>query len=510
MDFLAYAGCLGLAGAALLWWYFHVPSSIPRDIPRIPLYVCLLSIWWNLGHPEVYNRWIRQPLEKHGAVVVWFTGHWCILVTHPDYLTDLFRNDEVYPKIGINIRAPEGVLGAFSGDNIINTGHANWGTFTSIMKPGILQRFDLGRIQQKASRLTERLLQAQKESGPRTGILIMPWLARLTQDVMSLCLFGFDLQALDEPRVPYLQLMGEIIPALFNRWFLYFPVLEKVGKFLPSRRRAFQKIDEFDRLLDGIVATTAQAAEKQPKLVSHSLKRALDAGEISYSQYRSNLRMTFMVGHDNTEFLLTSAMWELGRNPMAQDRLRTEVLDATRSNPGLDTLQNLPYLTAVIYEVLRLYPPVAEMINHTSSRATLLGGKIPIQPGTNLGWNAYGVHTNPALWGPDAGVFRPERWGLDLKAIQTHVRRQTMKGHFIAFGLHARKCLGQALGLSEAKVTLSELVQRIRWTVDPGYQLQIGGPMLTFPVGLKVIMEELGSAELQEAAPLDLPFSIMY
>ena len=123
------------------------------------------------------------------------------------------------------------------------------------------------------------------------------------------------MQALDEPRVPYLELLGEIIPALFNRWFLYFPVLEQVGKLLPSRRRAFQKIKEFDRLLDGIVATTtASATEKPSTLVSHRLKHALDTGAIKPSQYRSNLRMTFMVGHDNTEFLLTSAMWELGRS----------------------------------------------------------------------------------------------------------------------------------------------------------------------------------------------------
>lgn len=144
-------------------------------------------------------------------------------------------------------------------------------------------------------------------------------------------------------------------------------------------------------------------------------------------------------------------------------------------NSSQDTLQNLPYLTSVIHEVLRLYPPVAEMINHNSARASFLGGKIPIQPGTNIGWNAYGVHTNPDLWGPDAGDFNPERWGLSIKDIQSNVRRRTIQGHYIPFGMHSRKCLGQALALSGAKVTLSELVRRMKWMVDPAYRLQIGG-----------------------------------
>lgn len=90
---------------------------------------------------------------------------------------------------------------------------------------------------------------------------------------------------------------------------------------LSSQAKAFKSIEEFDRLIDGIVehtTTTTMNTEKGPKvLVSHLLKEALDSGQITYHQYRSNLRITFMVGHDNVEFLLLSAMWVLGKDTVS-------------------------------------------------------------------------------------------------------------------------------------------------------------------------------------------------
>ncbi|KAI9927568.1 hypothetical protein ASPWEDRAFT_62293 [Aspergillus wentii DTO 134E9] len=495
MDFLPLSGWMAIATAALLWWYLRVPSTIPRDIPQIPIYAYICAIWWNMGHMEVYNRWVREPMEKHGAVAMWFTGKWCVLVAHPEYLTDLLRDGDTYPKIGINRRAPGGVLGIFSGDNIINTSNHSWGVFTSIMKPGIQKRFELEPIHEKAKRLAQRMIQAQEVTGPEHGIQAMPWMGRFGQDVASLCFFDFDLQALDEPRVPYEPVLFEIIMALFNRWYLYFPDLEKLGRFLPSRRRAFSKIQEYTDILDSIVDhTTTRNSEKQSNVVSHSLREALDSGRISYEQYCANLRITFTVGHDNVEFLLTSAMYELGRNTRMQERLRAEVLASPSLATNPDALNNLPYLTSIIYEVLRLYPPIAEMINHTPAHTAFLGGKIPVHPGTLIGWNSYGLHTNPHIWGSDAIEFRPERWGIEVKDIQANVRRQNVKGNYIPFGMHARKCLGQALALTETKLALFEMVRQTKWTVDPNYQLKISGPIITIPLGLKVIVKELDGA----------------
>lgn len=97
---------------------------------------------------------------------------------------------------------------------------------------------------------------------------------------------------------------------------MHFPILDKVGRFLEPRKTAFKNIEIFDRLLDDVMTYASQNPEKQSDVVSFRLRQALDSGQINLEQYQANLRMMFMVGHDNTEFLLTSAMLELGKNPV--------------------------------------------------------------------------------------------------------------------------------------------------------------------------------------------------
>jgi hypothetical protein len=68
-----------------------------------------------------------------------------------------------------------------------------------------------------------------------------------------------------------------------------------------------------------------------------------------------------MAGHETTSASLSFTLWELGRNPEKQKRLRDEVL-AYHGNPSYDDLQiELPYLDACCREGLRLHPPSAHM-----------------------------------------------------------------------------------------------------------------------------------------------------
>ncbi|KAL4926434.1 cytochrome P450 [Aspergillus undulatus] len=465
-----FVSSLACTAAALLWRYFRVPSTIPRNIPRIPIWVNFYAWYHDLSVIELYNAFYREPMEAHGTIAVWFTGVWCVLTSKPEYLVEIFRNDNTYPKVGVNIRGKGSLMGMFAGENIINSSKPSWNTLTSVMKPGFLKSFDTAAIHDKARKVPERFLRAQRGVGSGSGVLVAHWAEKYAQDVMGLCLFDFDLQALDEPRVPYEPLIGQILPAIFSRWAI---------------RRSTTA--EFDRLLDGIVDSAKTAdTEKHPKVVSQMLKKALDDGRLTPELFRANLRMSFMFGHDTTAIFIGLTMYVLGSNTALQDHLRVEALQSTGEN-----VHDLPYLTSLLYEVLRLYPPVTEMLNHTTTHAATLGGKVTVHPGTSLGWNSYGVHTNPAIWGPDAMEARPERWGRTVKEIQANFRLQSTKGNYIPFSLHARKCLGQSLVLTEVKLVVFEMVRRVKWVVDPTYRLNLGGVMFTMPLGLRIIVEEL-------------------
>ncbi|KAI4172989.1 MAG: hypothetical protein LQ346_008502, partial [Caloplaca aetnensis] len=178
-----------------------------------------------------------------------------------------------------------------------------------------------------------------------------------------------------------------------------------------------------------------------------------------------------------------------------QEKLRDEINTTRVANPTADTVNKLPYLTSVSYELLRLYPPISQLTNRVAESDALLGDTVPIPANTYVGWNAYGVHTSFANWGSTAKDFIPERWGSSVEEMQLKFRKDTIKNTFIPFNAYTRKCLGQAFVLLQMKIAVFELVRSMRWRVDPGYKLKLPGAGVLAPIGCRIIFEEIGIRE---------------
>lgn len=65
-----------------------------------------------------------------------------------------------------------------------------------------------------------------------------------------------------------------------------------------------------------------------------------------------------MAGHETTSTATTWALFALTQSPDIQSKLRHELLSISTDNPSMDELNGIPYLDAVVREVLRLYAPV--------------------------------------------------------------------------------------------------------------------------------------------------------
>lgn len=147
----------------------------------------------------------------------------------------------------------------------------------------------------------------------------------------------------------------------------------------------------------------------------------------------------------------------------------------------------LEYLDAVLKETLRLHPPILEL-HHVVCSAVSHHGKlltvrpqaaksqtlplseplpgtsireVPVPKGTILAVPVNVVQQDPAVWGPDAHLFRPERW-LEL-------RRQgpgSAKAHaheLLSFSRGPRMCLGRVFADVEIKALLVTLVRQFEF-----------------------------------------------
>lgn len=156
-------------------------------------------------------------------------------------------------------------------------------------------------------------------------------------------------------------------------------------------------------------------------------------------------------------------LWE----PDAMDRLRKELETAIPDPavlPPLQTLEQLPYLSAVITEGLRLSYGVATRLQRVCDEPmAFVSGTGPtgqqgaagttaytIPAGTPVGMSCPLVHMNDDLF-PQPECFRPERW-IDAPP--------GLGGYILAFSKGSRQCIGINLAYAELYCGIAAVVRQ--------------------------------------------------
>ncbi len=158
---------------------------------------------------------------------------------------------------------------------------------------------------------------------------------------------------------------------------------------------------------------------------------------------RDELVTLLVAGHETTAVALSWTFERLLRHSGALAKVRT----------GLDDPRD-PYRAAVAKEVLRLRPVIMNVARRITAPVELAGHTMPA--GTLLLPSIIGIQTDPKIWGPDAGYFRPERW---LSGDQPTYA-------WIPFGGGARRCLGATFALTEMDAVLRTVLRRMDLRAD--------------------------------------------
>jgi unspecific monooxygenase len=377
-------------------------------------------------------------------------------------------------------------MASLFGENIIDSHGDVWKQFTAIMKPGIRRAPDITSLTVTAEKLVSLLAIRQSQTIPGQGIIINELIQRWALDAFGECFLDVNFGCLDNDNCRIQNALQGVLLSFAGPLLLAFPLLERIcWLLLPSRRRSFALVRELETVLleqtDTLhpqVKYGDHLSETSEKLI-YRLNRAQWTGQMSDFHYRSNLKMMLFAGHENAKSSLISTLWELAKHPRILEKLYLEVAPCDPDSP--DNLKGLPYLTAVIYETLRLYPPLNQLINRVASKPIDLDDGITIPQGTWVGWSAYGVHTDPNVWGPSANEYLPERWGDDISTINRAVRRHQIAGSFIAFSTYSRMCIGSEFALMQLRLTLSAIVRRFIWTKDPRHEPSMSTVSVKYP-----------------------------
>ncbi|WJX93086.1 hypothetical protein P8452_74654 [Trifolium repens] len=196
-------------------------------------------------------------------------------------------------------------------------------------------------------------------------------------------------------------------------------------------------------------------------------------------------KLFYLAGQETTSSWLVWTMVLLGRFPEWQARARREVLHVFgNQNPNFEGLSQLKIVTMILYEVLRLYPPV--LYFNRVLRKDMKVGNVLLPAGTQVSLPIILIHQDNDIWGDDAKEFKPERFAEGIaKATKGQVC-------YFPFGWGPRICLGQNFALLEAKIVISLLLKNFSFELSPNYA-HVPSMMLTLKPknGASIILHKL-------------------
>jgi cytochrome P450 len=359
-----------------------------------------------------------------------------IFLNRPEYIEEVLVVQQAkFHKSELTKRVTEGLLGQ---GLLISEGDF-WRRQRRLMQPS----FYRARINEYVATMTES---AQRHiSGWRDGepLDVAGEMMALTLDVAVRTLFGTTL--------PY-QLGRQRSPIRIPETW---PT--------PKNKRALRERNFLDSLVYRIIEERRSQANSNHRNDLLSLLMSAmdeDGTQMSPRQLRDETMTLFLAGHETTAQALAWTWYLLSQNSAAEARLHEElrtVLNGRSPEPG--DLRNLPYLDALLHEVLRLYPP-AYVTARTSIEPSQIGG-YDFPAGSTMLMSQWVMHHDPRFY-DEPQAFRPERW-LDGLADRLTA------GAYFPFGDGPRRCIGQNFAMLEAAIVIGTLAQRFQFRLVPGH-----------------------------------------
>ena len=126
-------------------------------------------------------------------------------------------------------------------------------------------------------------------------------------------------------------------------------------------------------------------------------------------------------------------------------------MDNANADTEKKPIQELPYLTGVIKEGLRLSMATPTRLPHVVPDGGWHFKDTFFPAGSIVGCSAYELHLNPTAF-PNPRHFEPERW------LDGNITAEAHK-HFYAFGVGSRSCIARNLATIELFMAVEKLAQ---------------------------------------------------
>jgi cytochrome P450 len=385
--------------------------------------------------PNPFPRFVpflTEVTHRYGNVVA-FALPWrsYVFVNDPPLVKDVLVTQQHAFVKSLGTRALKYLLG----EGLLTSEDPRHRKMRRIVQPAF-HRERVARYASEMERLAEDFAERLK---PGEAFDMHAAMTELTLRIATTTLFGSDESRSTRAVSDALRLMMEAFP------YSLLPFGQLRQRLpLPSTRRFNLARATLDRVIYDLIAKRRREGDGGDAMSMLLAASDPETGDrMTDEQVRDEVMTLFMAGHETTANLLTWTFYLLARNPEVEKRLAVAARDGERE-----------FVSRVVHETLRLYPPAWLLGRENPDGVTLADGSY-VPPKTTVFISPKLLHVRPDLFA-DPMRFDPDRW---LGAPPPPFA-------FVPFGGGARRCIGEDFAWMEASIVLTSLARRYRFAMD--------------------------------------------
>ncbi|GLT81143.1 hypothetical protein SLA2020_525460 [Shorea laevis] len=409
-------------------------------------------------------------VQKYGKIsMCWIGKSPRLVIKDPELVKEVLSN-----KLGNFQKPPLNPLILILSRGLASLEGEKWANRGRLINPAFHLEKLKGMIPVFATSCCQMIKQWQNMAGLQESFEIDVWpeLQKLTADVISRAAFGSSYEEgkqIFELQKELIKLTIEAMQSVYIPGFRFVPTKKN------QRRKTLNK--EITGMLRNVIQRKEHAMEtgqsKDDDLLGMLLQYSHQNDSVEHANGKENRGMTiedvieeckqfYIAGQETTSSLLTWTIIALAMHPDWQEKAREEVLQVCqKKEPDFEAISRLKIVNMVLYEVLRLYPPVIAQYQHCYKKTRI--GEICIPAGVDIILPTLLIHHDPELWGDDAKEFKPERFSEGV------FKASKDQPAFFPFSWGPRTCIGQNLAMLEAKVALDMILQHFSFELSPSY-----------------------------------------
>ncbi|BES99784.1 Cytochrome P450-like protein [Nesidiocoris tenuis] len=410
----------------------------------------------------------RQLEEYGGFFSSWTFGSPSCITCDPDVIKAVLNNAK-YTKKG----NPYYLMKPWLGEGLLTSEGEKWKRRRKILTPSFHNKFgelNVGIMNRHAQVLVTEIL--ERSGTPEN---IWPILKRYGLKVILETSMGIAQDDEDEEYRRFIALTGSTTKAIMSR--AVNPSLNRdfVYKRTQSGKKFYEGVKFLHNFTEKVIrkrradferaALSSTREEKDADGEDERrnrnipfLDRLLALGMEDH-EIREEVDTFTLGGHDTTSAAFLFILFELGHHPDIQEKVYEEQMrilgDAKRPVEAAD-LPKMVYLTAVIKEALRLYPPAPLFTRFLEKDVLLPSGRV-LPANTNMTISIYHMQRNPKNF-REPTAFVPERF-LHTPSEWNATDRHPFA--YIPFSAGPRNCIGQKFAMVEIKATISTIIRNI-------------------------------------------------